>query len=200
MNTERPTTIAEQKKQTIVNTPVEKPQLKANVVKKEEVKDIVKKQETKPEPKKTTKPKIKKTQAVVRGVGLPISTKYSVAICKFIKNKKIEKAIEGLEQAALKKKAIPMKGEIAHKKGKRMSSGKFPKKASEHFITLLKSLQSNANELDNPIIGEAMANLASRPFGRFGRIKRKRTHVKIIAMEKNKLKKKIKQQSKEAKK
>jgi ribosomal protein L22 len=78
-----------------------------------------------------------------------------------------------------------MKGEIAHRKGKIMS-GKFPKKATEHFIMLLKSLASNANnhDLENPFVSEASASIASRPYGRFGRVKKKRTHVIIKCKEK----------------
>ena len=80
------------------------------------------------------------------------------------------------------KKAIPMKGEIPHRKGKIMS-GRFPKNAAEKFIVLLKSLQANANnhEVEEPIISEAVANLAQRPIGRFGKVKRKRTHVTLKA-------------------
>ena len=135
------------------------------------------------------KPVVKKTEAVVNVKSLPISTKYSIAICRFIKNKKIGKAIVDLEQVIIKKKAVPMKGEIPHRKGRGMMSGRFPKKASEHFIGVLKSLQANANanEIENPRIVEAVANLASRPYGRFGRIRKKRTHVKLVA--KNKLNK-----------
>ena len=143
---------------------------------KEKKKEIVKKPEKKIP---------KKTEAIVNSVSLPISTKYSVAICKFIKGKKIEDAITDLEEVLAHKKAIPMKGEIPHRKGKIMS-GRYPKKAVEHFIKLLKSLlaNSNANELNNPIISDSIANLGSRPFGRFGRIRKKRTHVKIKVKEK----------------
>jgi len=175
----------------IVETPKEpvKEETKPEETKKvEEKKEVSEKtEESKEEEKKEekpvqTKPKIKKTKAVVDSNNLPISTKYSIAICKFIKGKKIEKAIEDLNQVVLKKKAVPMKGEIPHRKG-RIMSGRFPKKASEHFIKLLKSLSGNANfnEIEQPIIIEAIANIGSRPYGRFGRIRRKRTHVKIVA-------------------
>jgi len=40
------------------------------------------------------------------------------------------------------------------------------------------------NELDEPVIVEAIANLAQRPYGRFGRTKKKRTHVRIKCVEK----------------
>lgn len=133
-----------------------------------------------------TKPKIKKSEVIVNGRNLPISTKYSSAICRFIKKKKIGDAIADLEQVLVNKKAVPMKGEIPHRKGKGIMSGRYPKKASKYFVKLLKSLQANANanELDNPLIVEAVANIGSRPYGRFGRIRRKRTHVKIKAKEK----------------
>lgn len=159
-----------------------------DVIKKEESSE--KKVSEKPEPKKT-KPKIKKNQAVVNSSSLPISTKKATAICKFIKGKTIEASQAYLEEVIRGKKAIPMKGEIPHRKGK-MMSGRFPKETAKHFITLLKSLigNSNVNEINNPIIVEAIANMASRPYARFGKWKRKRTHVKLVASEKKINKKK----------
>ncbi len=137
-----------------------------------------------------TKPKVKKTEAIVNSLNLPISTKYSKAICKFIKGKKIENAIDDLEKVIVQKKPVPMKGEIPHRKG--IMSGRYPKKAAQHFITLLKSLSANANlhEIENPIIKEAIANIGSRPYGKFGRVRRKRTHIKITAIKKIKKSKK----------
>jgi len=143
---------------------------------KEKKKEIIKKPE-----KKVSK----KTEAIVKVTNLPISTKVSASICRFIKGKKIESAIANLDQVILHKKAIPMKGEIPHRKGKIMS-GRYPKKATEYFIRLLKNLLANANvnDLNSPIIVEAVANIGSRPFGRFGRIRKKRTHVTIKVKEK----------------
>lgn len=139
-------------------------------------------------------PKIKKSEVVVNGMSIPVSTKYSIAICKFIKNKKIERAIYDLGQVIISKKAVPMKGEIPHRKGKDIMSGRYPKRAAEQFIRLLKSLLGNANNhnVEEPIITEAVANIASRPYGRFGSIKRKRTHIKIVAKERNSINKKNK--------
>jgi len=129
--------------------------------------------------------KVKKTQVSARGVNLPVSTKDAKFICKFIVKKRIADAIKDLEQVEIRKKAVPMKGEIPHRKG-RIMSGRFPKKGARNFIILLKSLAANANEgsLDEPIITEAIANMAARPYGRFGRTQKKRTHVKIIAKDK----------------
>jgi ribosomal protein L22 len=159
---------ADEKKQTIEETKTEK----ESAVKKIEVK------------------KIKKTEAVVNSFLLPISTKTAGAICRFIKGKTIEKAIQDLGEVVKLKKAIPMRGEIPHRKGKGMMSGRFPKEASKHFIILLKALKgnSNVNGLENPVISEGIPNLASRPYGSFGRIRRKRTHVTIKAVEKKMIK------------
>jgi large subunit ribosomal protein L22 len=150
---------------------------------KKETKEKSDDKEKKSEKKKDTKPKVKKTEAFVNMSSLPISTKHSIAICKFINGKKIEDAIKDLEQVVVLKKAVPMKGEIPHRKG--MMSGRYPKNASLQFIKMLKSLSGNANAngLENPRISEAIANLARRPYGNFGRVKRKRTHVKIIVKE-----------------
>lgn len=156
------------------------------------------KQEKKAEVKKPVK-KVKKEEVAVNAQSVPISTKYSMALCKFVKHKPIEKAIADLEQVLLLKKAVPMKGEIPHRKGKIMS-GRFPKKATEHFIMLLKSLLGNANnhDVDEPIITFAMANMASRPIGRFGRMKKKRTHI-IIRAKSKKLNKKEKKKTEKKK-
>lgn len=147
-----------------------------------------KKEEAEEKPKEVVKitEKPKKTEAVVRGDNIPISTKYSAAICRFIKNKRIEDALSDLEQVMRLKKAIPMKGEIPHRKGKGIMSGKFPQRAVSHFIILLKSLAANSNHngLENPLITEAVANIGERPYGRFGRVRKKRSHIRITAKNK----------------
>lgn len=160
----------------------------------EEKKTLKKKIEEKKTEKKSAIDKPKKTEAVVNAKNLPISTKDSAAICKFIKNKKIENAIADLEQVLLLKKAVPMKGEIPHKKGKGMASGRFPKNAAQSFIKLLKSLSANAtyNGLEEPIIAAAVANIGARPYGKFGWVRKKRSHVKLKAIEKIKPKEKKK--------
>ena len=144
-------------------------------------------------PKKEIK-KIKKETAIVNAKSVSVSAKHSQNICRFIKNKSIEKALKDLEDVLLHKKAIPMKGEHPHKKSiKKIASGagRYPENATKHFVKLLKSLSANVNvnNLDNPIIKTAFSNIASRPRGRFGRWQRKRTHITIIVSEKNQHKK-----------
>ena len=138
--------------------------------------------EKKSEKKELQKERSIKSEAIVETHNVPISTKKSAAICKFIKKKKIEVALAELDLVSKLKKAVPMKGEIPHRKGKIMA-GRFPKNASLSFIKLLKSLSANAdyNGLKEPVIVEAIANIGSRPYGRFGQARRKRTHVRLVA-------------------
>lgn len=140
---------------------------------------VKKSEEKKKEPKKEKA----RDYAKIGAKNAPISTRHSVALCKFIKSKKIERAIQELEEVFSKKRALPMKGEFAHRKGKGMMSGKYPQNSTKYFIKLLKSLQANANagEVKEAVITEAIANLAPSPRGRFGAYKRKRTHITIIA-------------------
>ena len=155
-------------------------------VEKAPLKKEIKEEKKKPIIKKEI---VKKDHALINAQSVHVSTKYAMAICKFLKYKSIETAISDLEQVIVKKKAVPMKGEIPHRKGKGMMSGRFPKRASEHFIVLLKGLKGNAvmNGLENPVIVEASANRAQRPFGKGG-IKRKRTHIRLKVMDKKMIK------------
>jgi large subunit ribosomal protein L22 len=172
---------SKKEKTEIVETGKEKiDEEKSSVIenKSEETKNEEKKDS---KPKKEDKPKVHKTEAVVLGRNLPISTKHSIALCRFVKGKTPEKAIKHLELVKKKKMAVPMKGEIPHRKGNIMS-GRYPISASEYFINLLKTLSANAkvNGLDDKLkITLAKANFAPRPYGRFGAHQKKRTHVEI---------------------
>ena len=167
----------------------QKPEKKEN---EEKIVDTPKNQEIpetkKPEIQKNKVQKIKKDEAKVNIQNAPISTKYSMDICKFIKNKSIEKAISDLGQVLVYKKSIPMRGGFGHQKsakGFASGSGKYPQDATKYFIKLLKSLSANAtaNGLDNPIIVEAFGNVGQQPRAKFGRWERKRTHLRLVAKE-----------------
>lgn len=144
------------------------------------------KQELKREPKIEIKkiPRTKKTEAVVKGLDLRISTKQAVAVCNFIRNKEVDHAIRNLEKVKKTEIAIPMKGEIPHKKGVSIASGRgrYPINAVGEFLKLLKSLRANAiyNELElEKFKIFCMANIASKPQKRFGQGRFKRSHVLI---------------------
>lgn len=153
----------------------------------------------KPVNKSSKKPKANNVEgkAIVRGLNLEISTKYAVAICDFIRWKTPSEAIELLKKVLNKEKAVPMKGEIPHRKRgmleKGKAAGRFPIKASKIFIKLLTNLIANAHvkglDTDNLIISLAKANKASRPYKAtriaFGRKRFKRSHVIIEARTKS---------------
>lgn len=143
------------------------------------------KAEVKTEEKKPEKKKVKKEMAYIKMSGLAISTKQSRDICRFIKGKEVETAIKELERVVKMKKAIPMRGEIPHRKGKGMMSGRYPKTSAAVFIKVLKSLAGNANVngIDEPVITMASASWGARPMKRGG-MKFKRTHLYIEAREK----------------
>jgi ribosomal protein uL22 len=131
-------------------------------------------------------------EAVANGRDLAVSIKHAVAICNMIRGKEIDNAIKMLEEVVKMKKAVPMGGEIPHRRG--MMSGRYPVKASKIYIQLLKSLKANALakeiELEKTRIF-AMPNVASRPYRRFGTGRFKRSHVllKLVPLTKKKNKK-----------
>ncbi|MEX0932574.1 MAG: uL22 family ribosomal protein [Candidatus Pacearchaeota archaeon] len=175
-------------KKMVVDTPKEN-KITASVKKEEKKVEVEKEvkiedENKKIEEKKVEKPKVKKTEATINDTSHPISTKHAIALCKFVKGKKIENALDDLEKVVLKKKAVPMKGEIPHRKG--MMSGRYPEKAAQHFIKMLNRLKANAeiNEINNPMISLAVSNLGPKVYGRFGRTTKKRTHVRMVAIEK----------------
>lgn len=159
----------------------------------EEVKDVkTEVKETKEEKKKIEVKKVKRSEASVYGRNLRISLKQSKAIGRFIKFKKIDESINNLEKVVKKKIAIPFKGEVAHRKGTKLSgkgmmSGKYPIVASKEFIKLLKSLNSNSSsngmDLEKTRITEVVMNKAPKQLHRFGGTQFKRTHVLIRAKE-----------------
>ncbi|VVB79677.1 50S ribosomal protein L22 [uncultured archaeon] len=144
-----------------------------------------KKEEKKKETKKVQQ-KVKKTEVVVNAQSVQGSVKTASAICRMIRYKPLEKAIEELELVAKQKKVVKMKGEIPHKKGVGIMAGRYPHKLAKEFLVLVKSLKSNADshDVENPIIVEAIPNKAYLPFGRMGKVRRKRFHLRLKAMEK----------------
>ncbi len=191
------------KKQEVVSSKVESALVKKEEIKKneivqennskEEIKENSKKEEKVEDKKNKQKKEIpKKEEAVINAKSLPLSTKDCASICRFINHKSIDKSIEDLEDVLNFKRVIPMKKGFPHKKGKGVMAGKYHTKSVIQFIKMLKELKanSNVNGLENPIIIEAIANRASMPYGRFGRIRRKRTHIKIKSRDKTKINKK----------
>jgi ribosomal protein L22 len=162
-----------------------KEQPKAEEKKVEEVKPEVK-VDVKKEEKKESPKVVKKDEATAIGKNLHASMKQCKYICKFIKKKSIDEAINYLNEVIKKKKLIPFKGEIPHRHAEGIMSGRYPVNASKLIINVLKGLKGNvlANQmdLDKAKIYYASASWASRPSkkggGRF-----KRTNVILKAKE-----------------
>ncbi len=144
------------------------------------------KTEHKTEEKKIVKHLAKKDVAVARGHGLHMSKRHGMYICSFISGKTIDQALADLEQVKLFKRAVPFKGEIPHRKGKGMMSGRYPISAISLFIPMLKTLKGNiiVNGMDatKARITTASANLAPRPRRRGGE-KGKRAYIILEARE-----------------
>ena len=128
--------------------------------------------------------------AKASGTSLPVSTKQSIEICNFLRNKKLEKAKAILERVLEKKEAIPFKrfgSDTGHKKGT-TGSGRYPQKTAKEILKLLNSVEANAQfkglNTDDLKIIQLIANRASAPwrFGRKRRRKAKRTHIEIIVI------------------
>ncbi|MEA3430972.1 MAG: 50S ribosomal protein L22 [Nanoarchaeota archaeon] len=124
------------------------------------------------------------------GKDLPISTKHSIEICKFLKGKSLEKAKYLLVEISEKKQALKFtrfnKG-VGHKPG--IGPGRYPVKACKAIHHLLGSVEGNAvykgMDGDNLIIKHIACHQASRPMkqSRRTRGESKRTHVEIVVEE-----------------
>ncbi|MBU2576847.1 MAG: hypothetical protein KKF50_03935 [Nanoarchaeota archaeon] len=137
----------------------------------------------------------KKELAVANGYSLRISPKQSVYVCKVIRGKSPEAAIERLQAVIDERRPVPMAGlEVGHKKGKGLAGGKFPKNACQGIMEIVKQASANAvvAGIENPVITIAKSDRASAPYRRAGR-KAKRTHMHIEVRDKTKLLKKKKE-------
>ena len=143
--------------------------------------------------------------AKVKGFNLPISTKFTVEICNFIRGKDLKKAKNLLKNVTEQKIPIPFKialRDLGHKKG--IGPGRYPVKASEHILDLLKTVDSNASykglNSDSLVICYASATkgVARMKPGRQRGRKYKFTNVEIVVKEKSgdvEVEKKVKKDS-----
>ena len=148
----------------------------------------VEEKEIKPEKKKEVKVKEipKKNFAVARGVSLRVSPKQCIYVCRIIKGKTPDAAVDRLQDVIDEKRAVPMAGlEVGHKRGKGLAGGRFPKNACKAVINIVKQVAANAvvAGIDEPVIVIAKADGAAAPLKKGGR-KAKRTHLYIEVREK----------------
>lgn len=125
------------------------------------------------------------------GAALPISFKYSVEICKLIRNKNIIEAKKLLKNVAERKIAVPFQRynfDLGHKK--KIGPGRYPEKASREITRLIEGVESNAQfkglNTSNLVITHIGAHKAGKVwhYGRKSRRKMKRTTIEICVEEK----------------
>lgn len=104
----------------------------------------------------------------------------------------MEKSVALLQRVLEKKEAVPavrFRQDIPHRPG-RISSGRYPQKATKTILSLLNAAQANAEnkglDAQNLVVKTIIANKASRPYrtGRIRGIRARRTHIQIIVEEK----------------
>ncbi|MFH1210914.1 MAG: 50S ribosomal protein L22 [archaeon] len=136
-------------------------------------------------------------EAKVVGRNMSISTKQTIEIVNFIRGRNLAKAKEILEKVMQKKIAVPYKRfnmDTGHRKGK-IGPGRYPIKASKEILMLLNSLEANAQnkglDVDALYLKTIIPNQGSTSwhYGRHRRRQAKRTHLEIIAEEKEEAKK-----------
>jgi|SRR3989338_4150036 len=127
------------------------------------------------------------------GVGLPLSSKQSFEICRFVKNKNLNDAKKILQEVVSLKTAIPFiryNTDLGHKK--KMGPGSYPSKASAQIIKLMEDVEANAQfkglNTSNLVIAHISAHKAGKAwhYGRKSRRKMKRTTIEIVVEEKAK--------------
>jgi len=135
---------------------------------------------------------VEENSALVIGLDLPISTKHSIEICNFIRNKNIVEAKKDLNLVLEKRLAIPLRrfhDSRGHRRG-HVGPGFFPEKATREILRLILSLEANVRQkgmnYEQVYLSSVITNKASRPLhhGRQGRRVMKRTHIRIMAAEK----------------
>lgn len=152
------------------------------------------KQETKKVEEKALPEETEAHFATAKSLNLKISTKQSYEVANFIRGKKLSRAKKMLQDVIEKKIAVPFKRynrDTGHKKG-RIASGRYPEKASGAFLTLLNTVEANADSkgLDNArlFISELRSTQGSQQWhaGRMHRRRMKHTHLYIKVEESEK--------------
>ncbi len=129
-------------------------------------------------------------EAIVKGRSLPISPKMSMMICEEIRGKRLQDAKKILQNVVDMKKPLAFRRfhkDLGHKPG--MGPARYPVNASVHILSLLESVQANAENkglnTEKLKITTAIANFAERRWhmGRQRRTKIKSAHVEIKVIE-----------------
>jgi len=129
------------------------------------------------------------------GRDLNVSFKDLVIVSDAVRGKKLQKAINILEQVANLKRPIPYKKYqtgVGHRKGSQVKIGKYPEKAAKHALDVLRNLESNAQfkGLDTDKLKithiqalKGVARLRRKPKGRWTVWNTQYCHLQAVAKE-----------------
>jgi large subunit ribosomal protein L22 len=147
-----------------------------------------------------------KSMVRIAGRNMPVSTKHSVEIARFLKGKQIDVAIRRLQASIDAKQAIPFRRylrSISHKPGK-IGPGRYPKLSSGYISGLLSNLKSQATGKGLDVTKLTIIHAAAQKgqklwhYGRRHRA-RKNTNFEIVAKEVEKKKTEEKKKQPETK-
>jgi large subunit ribosomal protein L22 len=133
-----------------------------------------------------------KSKDIVKALGrsLPISTKQSIEVCNWIRNKEVGKAKKMLDKVMQMKQAVPYRrfhGDTGHKTG--IGPGRYPVKTCGEIKEMLDKIEASASQkglnTESLVITHISAQKAARQwhYGRKKRRMQKRTHIEIVAKE-----------------
>lgn len=132
---------------------------------------------------------MEKTTAKAFGRDLPISTKKSIEVCNFIRNRTLERAKEILNQTISMEKAIPFrrfKRDLGHKR--KIGPGRYPVKTCIEILKIVNAAEANA--VHKGLSGDlkivhisAQKGSGAWHFGRKRRRRMKKTHIEIVVEE-----------------
>ncbi|MDD9953982.1 MAG: 50S ribosomal protein L22 [Candidatus Woesearchaeota archaeon] len=127
--------------------------------------------------------------AVARAFDVSVSTKASIEVCKFLRGKMVDDAIDILEHVVVKSQAVPFTrftNGVGHKTG--MAAGRYPVKVAQELLALLDNVKINAvnQGLSGSLkITGLTANKASTPMRNRSKYRGefKRTHLELTVTE-----------------
>ena len=88
--------------------------------------------------------------AAARGIGLNISPKAAREVCKALKGMDLEKAKNYLGRVIDMDQAVPFKrhdGKVGHRRGKGMSTGRYPVKTAAAILKVIESAGNNGEAI-----------------------------------------------------
>ena len=108
--------------------------------------------------------------AAARGTGLNVSPKAAREVCKAIKGMDLEKAKSYLERVIEMNQAVPFKrhdGKVGHRRGKGMSTGRYPVKTAAAILKVIESAGNNGEAIHIDIENWRILHIATSRGTRF---------------------------------